>query len=175
MLDEMTRRANGALIVILRGRPALDQMPNFHEVVAASPWMSFGGSYAADDLPSMYADVHFAWAVDYFDEGKNSDWLLPNRLYEAGAYGVPVIVRAGTEAARWALQKKLGIALDWTTARPAVQLNAAQYREICQALAAGPDNSHCHSPETCRIFVDLLSGSSPRNICASASDLSQSG
>ena len=44
-------------------------------------------------LPS--GDVHFTWAIDFYEAGANSDWLLPNRLYEGGAHGAVPIALAG--------------------------------------------------------------------------------
>src|SRR3712207_8090815 len=30
-------------------------------------------------LAEMYRSVHFAWSMDFYEAGANSDWLLPNR------------------------------------------------------------------------------------------------
>src|SRR5207237_1269327 len=55
---------------------------------------------------------HFAWAIDWFEEGLNSAWLLPNRLYEAQAFGsVPIALRS-VETGRWLAQRGAGVLLD---------------------------------------------------------------
>ncbi|MEM1428900.1 MAG: glycosyltransferase [Pseudomonadota bacterium] len=101
LLDRLTRAAPGRYEVHLRGRPAVDAVPDFHPIVDANPDLIFGGRYDyPDDLPSIYGAVDLAWLVDRYDAGANSDWLLPNRLYESGLAGVPPIALAGTETAR---------------------------------------------------------------------------
>jgi hypothetical protein len=98
MLEALAKSANGEIEIILRGRPAYHAFRDFNaQVKHAGPHLQFQGPYQTHELAQIYADVHFAWAVDYFDEGANSDWLLPNRLYEAGAHGVGLIARAQTE------------------------------------------------------------------------------
>jgi hypothetical protein len=44
------------------------------------------------DLPTIYGDVHFSWAIDYYERGLNSAWLSPCRMYEGSLYGsVPAL------------------------------------------------------------------------------------
>lgn len=130
ILDELTREANGEVEVILRGRPAYHEFRDFDAQIAANPKLTFLGPYVAQDLPRIYGDVHFAWAVDFFDEGANSDWLLPNRYYEAGAFGVPVIARVKSELAR--AMGEAGIALG---AQIFGQLSADKYDAIVRNVA----------------------------------------
>lgn len=87
-LDALTRAAPGRFRIVARGIPALDKLPDFHAVMDANPDMTFGGSYVyPDDLATIYGQVHIIWMVDRYDPGQNSDWLLPNRLYEGGLQG----------------------------------------------------------------------------------------
>lgn len=109
-LDALTRARPGRYRVILRGRPALDSLSDFHRVVEANPDLTFQGPYSyPDDLARIYGDVNVAWLVDQYDTGRNSDWLLPNRLYESGLNRVPPIALDGTEIA--ARMRDLGIGL----------------------------------------------------------------
>ena len=74
-------------------RPAFRfRLPRFrggHRQIATC---QFGGPYRnPEDLPELYGDVHFCWTLDYYEEGQNSAWLLPNRVYEGTLYGaVPI-------------------------------------------------------------------------------------
>ena len=53
----------------------------------------YGGPYRnPDDLEEIYRPIHFICAVDYLDEGTNSDWLLPNRIYEGGRLGPSLLL-----------------------------------------------------------------------------------
>ncbi|WP_152613045.1 glycosyltransferase [Tateyamaria sp. ANG-S1] len=99
-LDALTRGNPGRYRIVMRGRPALDELTDFHDVVAQNPDLVFCGPYRyPDDLSQIYREVDLAWLVDRYDTGGNSDWLLPNRLYESGLNQVPAIALAGTEIA----------------------------------------------------------------------------
>jgi succinoglycan biosynthesis protein ExoL len=51
------------------------------------------------------------------EAGFNSDWLLPNRLYEGGYFGVPAIATAGTQTAKWIEARGAGFTVDEDLAR----------------------------------------------------------
>ena len=98
--------------IILRGRPALTEFEDFHGFVDAQPHMRFEGPYRnPEDLAAIYSDVHFAWAIDFFEEGKNSQWLLPNRIYEGCLHGAIPIALAGTETAAFTQKHGIGIVI----------------------------------------------------------------
>ncbi len=69
------------------------------------------GPYAPQELPRLYAGAHFNWAIDYFEEGGNSNWLLPNRIYEGGLHDAVTLAIEGTETARWLRSNGLGVIL----------------------------------------------------------------
>ncbi len=159
-LDRITRAAPGRYRVELRGRPALDVLPDFHAVVAANPDLRFHGPYAwPGDLGAIYGQVDLAWLIDRYEAGGNSDWLLPNRLYEGGLYGaVPVAASATEVAARLAA---LGIGL--TAAPEAVgdvlgTLDRAALHRLHGAVAALPRQTWVTTPAACRALVARLAG-----------------
>jgi succinoglycan biosynthesis protein ExoL len=112
LLAQFTRRMEGRFEVVLRGRPAYSEFAGFDGFVTAEPFMRFEGAYRnPEDLPSIYGAVHFAWAIDFFEEGLNSNWLLPNRLFEGCRYGaVPVAMRR-TETGRFLSARQMGLLL----------------------------------------------------------------
>jgi succinoglycan biosynthesis protein ExoL len=112
LLSAFTRQMGGRYEVVLRGRPARSEFDDFDGRVAREPFIRFDGAYRnPEDLASIYAGVDFAWAIDFFEEGQNSSWLLPNRLYEGCRHGALPIVLAGTETERLASRRGIGIAL----------------------------------------------------------------
>ena len=112
-LDALTRARPGQYRIIMRGRPALDTLRDFHAIVQANPDLVFEGPYAyPGDLATIYGEVDMAWLVDRYDTGSNSDWLLPNRLYESGLNGVPPIGLKGTEIAARMAELGIGTILD---------------------------------------------------------------
>jgi hypothetical protein len=133
---------NGQVEVVLRGRPALTEFDDFHGSVAALPFLSYGGPYAAAELGDLYSDVHFAWAIDYFEQGQNSAWLLPNRIYEGCLHGAVPIALAGTETAAFIERLGIGIVLPDTkpaTLRRAIgSLDTATLRRLAEAVSAVP-------------------------------------
>lgn len=92
--------AGGAVEVLIAGRPSPAEFDDFEGVVARTPGLRFVGAYTPADLPRLYGECHFAWAIDWFEEGLNSSWLLPNRLYEAAVFGVVPVALAGVETGR---------------------------------------------------------------------------
>lgn len=95
--------------VLIAGKPAYDQIPDFDAEVAATPAITFAGPYKLSDLPKLYGQVHFTWAIDYFEEGLNSSWLLPNRLYEGGICGSLPIALGDVETGRWLQARGAGL------------------------------------------------------------------
>ena len=79
--------------------------------VASRPFLSYAGPYDAGDLADLYSGVHLAWAIDYFEAGQNSAWLLPNRIYEGCLHGAIPIALAGTETASFIENLGIGIVL----------------------------------------------------------------
>jgi succinoglycan biosynthesis protein ExoL len=51
------------------------------------------------------------------EAGYNSCWLLPNRLYEGGYFGVPSIAPSGTQTAKWIEARGAGFTVSEDLAR----------------------------------------------------------
>ncbi|ARP62139.1 glycosyl transferase family 1 [Mesorhizobium sp. WSM1497] len=112
LLADFSRRTEGRFEIVLRGRPALSEFSDFHGFVEAEPWLSFLGPYRnPEDMAAIYNDVHFSWAIDFFEAGQNSEWLLPNRLYEGCRFGAVPISMGNTETGRFLKQQDIGVLL----------------------------------------------------------------
>jgi len=112
LLAAFSRRAGGRFEVVLRGRPAYREFTDFDGFVGKEPHIRFAGPYRPDDLAAIYGEVHFCWAIDFFEEGLNSAWLLPNRLYEGCRHGAVPIAMNGTETGRFLAERGLGLLID---------------------------------------------------------------
>lgn len=113
ILADFAERMNGHVEVVLRGRPARSEFDDFDGFVAKAPHVTFQGPYKnPEDLASIYNEVQFTWAIDFFEEGQNSSWLLPNRLYEGCLYGTLPIAVSGTETARFLQKRDIGYVID---------------------------------------------------------------
>ncbi len=111
-LTELVERANGRVEVLIAGKPSPAELPDLGPNVARVPGMTFHGPYRYDDLPELYGRCHFAWTIDWFEEGLNSSWLLPNRLYESLAHGAIPIALADLETGRWLAAHGCGLRVD---------------------------------------------------------------
>jgi succinoglycan biosynthesis protein ExoL len=112
ILTELVDALPDRVRIVMRGCPSL--LPNgaLQRAIERRPQMAFGGEYVApDDLAGIYTHIHFNWCAD-FSDGSNSLWLLPNRLYEGGYFGVPSIGIAGHETGRTISERSLGITLN---------------------------------------------------------------
>lgn len=112
LLVDLCRNFPELVEVVIAGRVSDDQIPNFHDLVASVPNIHFRGLYdRVVDLPAIYGEVDFAWALDFMQEGANSDWLLPNRLYEGPLYGAVPLALRGTQTGDWLAARRAGVLL----------------------------------------------------------------
>lgn len=107
-LAKLVAASHGKIEVLIAGKPSRAELPDIEQVVDRTPGMEFVGPYRYSDLPALYRRCHFAWTIDWFEEGLNSSWLLPNRLYEPLAYGVVPIALRDVEVGRWLATNKAG-------------------------------------------------------------------
>jgi hypothetical protein len=163
LLSEFTRAMQGRFEVILRGRPAHVEFDDFERLVAAEPHLRFAGAYRnPQDLAAIYGEVHFSWAIDFFEEGLNSSWLLPNRLYEGCRFGVVPIAADGTETARFMAERDLGLRLATPSVEALVALlggmDADAYATLRdRVVAQDPGTWVCRTAD-CRRLVERLAG-----------------
>ncbi|TKT69331.1 glycosyltransferase [Aquamicrobium sp. LC103] len=181
LLARFTRAEKGRYEVILRGRPALSEFPDFHGFVEAEPYLTFAGPYRnPEDIAEIYGGVHFSWAIDFFEEGQNSEWLLPNRLYEGCRFGAIPITMSGTETARHVGERGIGVELpEATPAAISAALSAIDVESHgamrTRVLAAGP-GAWSYDAADCRALVARLStlGKTPRPYPAGAGIITDS-
>ncbi|WP_432286143.1 glycosyl transferase family 1 [Aminobacter sp. BA135] len=177
LLAAFTRKAEGRFEIVLRGRPALSEFPDFHGFVESEPHLTFKGAYRnPEDMADIYAQVHFAWAIDFFEEGQNSTWLLPNRLYESCRFGKVPIAMAGTETARFLERLDIGLMLPEPSASALAEalsgMTSERYAALRgEVLARDPRNWICDLAD-CRALVAKLervaaqNGESPGAVAA---------
>jgi succinoglycan biosynthesis protein ExoL len=143
ILHTLATRLGDRVRVVLRGYPAGTIDEDFDALLGDLPNFTFGGSYSyPDELAGMYEEIHFNWAFDMSDPNGNSAWLLPNRIYEGGCFGVPVIAAAATETGRWIERHGLG----WTFPEPLAEslaeffdsLDPADWRTVKSRCVAYP-------------------------------------
>ena len=163
LLRALAARLDGTVNILIAGRASPAEFVDFERQVEAAPHCTYLGSYAPADLPALYARCHFAWAIDYFEEGLNSSWLLPNRLYEASsAHVVPIALRS-VETGRWLAAHDAGLLLgdqdvDRQMTEQFTTLTPVSYAAMRSAVAAIPDSDLFTSPDDCRALTSAVTG-----------------
>lgn len=139
LLCEVAGRLPDHVRIEIRGRPSLEDLRPTEIAAAcdAYPNVTYFGPYESpDDLAAIYSRVHFAWAFDGLDRGGNSDWLLPNRMYEGGAFGAVALSSRRIFAGRVIAERGLGIVVDEPVGPALMDVLAGLDNDTYQRLAA---------------------------------------
>lgn len=162
LLQAIATRLGPRVRIVLRGRLSEEDISaaRLEAALRRTPNLAFGGPYASpDDLRGVYGAIHFAWALDYTDAGANSDWLLPNRLYEGGYFGVPALARAGTATGRRVEERGLGHALpepaDEAACTLIENLDAQAYARLRATILAQPHGAFVDETDTAALLAEL--------------------
>jgi hypothetical protein len=161
LLADFSRKMDGRFEIVLRGRPTAAVFDDFDGFVQNEPFLQFHGAYKnPEHLPLIYGEVQFSWAIDFFEEGQNSNWLLPNRLYEGGLHGAVPIAMAGTETSRFLANRKIGMTLDKADLDSLVALlgdmSEQSYLDAYATVAAQDRRNWIIDRGECQALVDRL-------------------
>jgi succinoglycan biosynthesis protein ExoL len=161
ILIALTNAMAGEVEVIIRGRPAYSEFDDFEATVSSAPWIRFEGPYVPADLADHYAEVHFVWAIDYFEVGLNSSWLLPNRLYEGSWFGSVPLAEKHVETGVWLARHKAGVLMD----SPAEEtpeffraLTAEKYSQLRNEIRSIPDGDLRIERAECDALTGRIAG-----------------
>lgn len=169
LLLDMVRSSDGQLEVVLAGVPSAMELGDLDAVIAGVPGVQFLGRYDADDLARLYGRVHFAWAIDYFEEGLNSAWLLPNRLYESMAYGAVPIALGEVETGAWLRRNGVGLIVDIATSDiPAMLAGLSEpgFSALRSAVSGLPRQTITMGPAECLTLVEAIAEGQAKRIAA---------
>ncbi len=159
VLADLAARRPDLVEVRIHGRPAYSEFEDFDAKVANAPGVDFLGRYTAADLPRIYSDVHFSWSIDFMEEGLNSAWLLPNRIYESSRYGATPIALAGVETGRFLARQGFGVRLEDVSDLETFleQLTPEAYAQLNAQVLAVPASSLVANEQDCEALVASLS------------------
>lgn len=159
LLFALAGRRSDLLRVHIAGRPTRAVFPDLEGEAARVPGVEFTGPYVPSDLGRLYAGVHFNWAIDWFEDGGNSEWLLPNRIYEGGSHSAVPVARDGTETARWLGARTLGVSLRNPEAGLEAFLDALspeRFHALKQAACSAPRSFFVAGDEDCERLAAAL-------------------
>lgn len=116
ILERVAAHLGDRVEIHIRGLPSVTHgitSERLRRVANRRSNIKYLGPYTAPrDLSSIYGAVDLVWAVDFSAAGSNSDWLIPNRLYEGGLYGVPALARKDTATGDIVTRDQSGWCLD---------------------------------------------------------------
>jgi succinoglycan biosynthesis protein ExoL len=166
LLCDVARLADGRIEIDIRGRPSPAIFDDLAAEAERAPHVHFGGEYNnATELAALYGAVHFAWCVDFYEEGANSAWLLPNRLYESGFHNTLPIALASVETGRFLQRHGFGLQVDnilpEELAARLGALDAADYAAMLAQLQRLPRGLWSADAGDCVDLVDALAGRTP--------------
>ncbi len=159
LLSALAARRPDLVEIRIHGRPAYSEFEDFHAQVESSPGVEYLGPYTPADLPTLYGDVHFSWSIDFMEEGLNSAWLLPNRIYESTRHGAAPIALAGVETGRFLTRQGFGVRLDDVSALEGFleRLTPETYGELKSRVEAISPDVLVADRKACRELVKALS------------------
>lgn len=150
-----------AVRIVIYGMPTEFSCDALRERIGNRSNVYYGGAYRnPEDLAGMYDKIDLSWAIDFYEEGFCSQWLLPNRLYESGFFGVPLLTRAGTATAK----RTTDLGIGWTLEEPLVgnaldfldHLTVADYRSVSNRIAAAPVSLFVEKDEPATLLNELI-------------------
>jgi succinoglycan biosynthesis protein ExoL len=161
ILSSIARELDGRVEVVIRGRPSSAVFDDFDKAIAGRAHVSYLGPYRNPiDLSEIYRDVHFVWAIDYYESGQNSAWLLPNRIYEGTFYGAVPIGLAGIETGSWLKEHAVGVVVNEPLQAWLIDFlrnsSEGDYANLAKAVAALPRGSLIADRQDCRALVEAL-------------------
>ncbi len=162
LMTRLAERLRGRVVFKFHGVLTTVDRDKFHRTIERHPNMVYGGPYLPQqDLETLYRGVDFAWALDLEHSDHNSRWLLPNRFYEAGYFGVPCLAVRGFEVGDLLEQHRIG----WTFDEPLEEslgrffetLTHSDYNHIRSRLGAVPTGMFVAGDDIARLSAMLTS------------------
>ena len=136
ILTEAAQEMGDRLQIRIHGNVHRHVLTDFDARIADLGNVTYAGEYLyPDDLAAIYGGCDLVWAQDLWQRGANSDWLLPNRIYEAGWFGCPTVAVADTETGRRITESGLGFVIDRADAGALVALLETLERVRIQAVS----------------------------------------
>ena len=98
--------------------------------------------------------------IDYMEEGQNSSWLLPNRIYESGRYGAVPVALAGVQTGRFLAERGFGVRLNDPDELEGFleRLTPERYTQLRAELCAVPTEAFAADERDCRKLLEAISG-----------------
>ncbi len=163
LLMQVADHFGDSVAIRIHGNVHRHVLPDFDAQLANRANVTYFGPYAyPDGLAEVYAACDMVWAQDLWQRGANSDWLLPNRIYEASWFGCPSIAVADTETGRKVATDGLGFTIEKPTAEALIDLIAGldydKINDVSERLLAQDDTAFMLRPSDVEAALDHVLG-----------------
>jgi len=109
LLKQLAKSEGDKVLIRFHGIISEFLIPDFEAQIEPFSNISYEGPYQwPQGLAEAYRGVHFVWAQELSWSGHNSDWLLPNRIYEGSYFGALSLCVDGTETGKAVAERHLG-------------------------------------------------------------------
>lgn len=136
--------------ILLAGVPTYCDGDSFRRTFEGLPNVVFHGEFPyPGGLYEVYAQIDLNWGFDLSKKGDSGRWLLPNRLYEGGFFGVPMLTESDSETATyverlgigWAVPPEEEAIVDLITRRLPAEYTAVKSAAVAAMDTAFTDNN----------------------------------
>jgi len=161
LLKELATIEGERILIRLHGMISYFLIPDFDEQIEGFPNIIFKGAYKwPEGLADAYQDADFVWAQELSWRGHNSDWLIPNRVYEGSYFGVLSLCVAGTETARFVAERDIGFVLPNDTSATLIDFFRNFEKKTIlakqQALLCRPSSDFVETPDDMQRLVRAI-------------------
>jgi len=112
LLKQLAHSEGDKVLIRFHGVISEFLIPDFEAQIKPFSNIIYEGPYQwPQGLTEAYRGVHFVWAQELSWSGHNSDWLLPNRIYEGSYFGALSLCVDGTETGKAVAERGLGYVL----------------------------------------------------------------
>jgi succinoglycan biosynthesis protein ExoL len=145
LLTEAARTFPDTLNIRIHGVPNGElSVEELASSIQEHPNMSYFGSYSyPQGLQEIYGCLDVIWCGDFSAAEGNSRWLLPNRIYEGGYFGVPMIAPSPSRTADFIRTHCAGWVFEEPFAKSLVRLlgslGPAELAEVSARILDLPD------------------------------------
>jgi succinoglycan biosynthesis protein ExoL len=152
LLKALATARSGRINIRIAGLVSYFLIEDFDAQIAGYDNITFCGRYDwPSGLAEVYRNVDLVWAQELSWKGGNSDWLIPNRVYEASYFGVPSISVDDTETARFVREKNIGYVLPDDSSETLIAfvdgLDVSAVAGLKRSLLAMPASNFVAGPE----------------------------
>ena len=165
--------------IYIRGYASLLGDQKLKNVIRHRDNVIFEGEYCApEELRAIYSKVHFNWCVDLCG-GENSRWLLPNRLYEGGYFGIPALAIGSHETGRVVRNRQLGIVLETPIAEHLgdilLNMTPSDYARLRQGIESLPAANFVDNGDLAQLMRTMSQDKLNNGVSHPTSEIHQNG